>query len=331
MAKSFWKRSTGGDGVLCAYGSGGYHPLYSEDCPCYCYHAIKQRQQASGIGFIDTSGWTCYTLAQLKTLVNAMCAGTYGIPFYGPPASWYGCFVDCSYSGGSSEPTWLPNNYADSATTVDELCALVDAMRCTRTYAHGAPGSGSFGAAPTHMGSDPRNYLHPEYEYLPPLWGLIEGEAEASSHSTWSESVFISLRYLYYYHTYDPGVQDNAYQYDANEYAGDANVSGYMTTSAIKHTTRLYFAIGMPIDTPGFVYTFDACGSGFLQDNYTLIETLTDSYAVTITKNVNSFGFPTAWPTPPPSPGGAGSEGNAYLGCNVKDSLTVTEWDFDPL
>ncbi|MBP7638089.1 MAG: hypothetical protein KBA18_09470, partial [Kiritimatiellae bacterium] len=110
------------------------HGWYCHGCPCApCLKAIEQRQKAKGITtawsagdptnvarLIDTTGGTAYTLTQLKAYVNALCAGTSG------------CFIAGPYTGGVSAPTWLASTYANSATTVDELCALVAAMVYTR-------------------------------------------------------------------------------------------------------------------------------------------------------------------------------------------------------
>ena len=96
-----------------------------------CYLGIKERQRAYGItlpwspsapvnpGRLIRSRHT-YSLAELKDYVNALCTGGNG------------AFIADGYSGGASQPIWLPTTYANSATTEAELCALVQAMRETR-------------------------------------------------------------------------------------------------------------------------------------------------------------------------------------------------------
>lgn len=128
MATGPWRKN--GSISLLVGDTGG--PFWCDHCPCEppCLTAIKERQQAFGLvapNLIDDSGATSYTLAQLKAYVNALCTGASG------------AFIANGYTGGASTPTWLASTYANSATTIPELCALVLAMHETnRTVASGA-------------------------------------------------------------------------------------------------------------------------------------------------------------------------------------------------
>ena len=90
-----------------------------DECPCggctLCQH-IRERQQAypaAGAGLLDCL--VSHTLAEYKDIVN-----------YIAPR-----FLDGTWSAGASAPQYLTNTYANSATTADELKALVADMITT--------------------------------------------------------------------------------------------------------------------------------------------------------------------------------------------------------
>jgi hypothetical protein len=139
-AKYLWRKAGSNHLLVDADG----HPFYCEHCPCSpCQLAIWQRQSAVKNfcgSWINVDG--SYTLDELKAFVNACCAGTDGM------------FVEGPYDGGVDPPAYLPSGYASSATTVDELCALVAAMIYTRVDATLGSRSSRNGVTPDYIDWD---------------------------------------------------------------------------------------------------------------------------------------------------------------------------------
>ncbi len=82
-------------------------------CGADVKEAVAERQEAVGVTPIDTS--KMWSLSELKTKVNDIAPN----------------YIDGTYTGGTSAPTTLSDTYADSASTCDELLALVKDMLTT--------------------------------------------------------------------------------------------------------------------------------------------------------------------------------------------------------
>lgn len=273
-------------------------PWYCEHCPCApCLLAIEQRQKAKGItnpwsagsptnvaNLIDTTGATGYTLDQLKAYVNALCAGTDG------------CFIAGPYSGGASAPTWLAATYANSATTVDELCALVAAMVYTR-----------------------RNTAFTDTEYRTGTFQATLVDAIASFESaSWTVGVYwnyMSGR------TYVNG----SIQYVVHRDAAKMTVTGL--TTDVAHAAKAFVST---YQNANFVWADEGQNFAVATGVYTRQALESFASAAVASRTTAKYGRldgvpPTTLVSDPPP---AFSVGGWYLWADTDKSFWVLEWDF---
>ncbi len=300
MGRTLWRRygtsiiMTGPDGRL----------WYCEHCPCApCLEAIEQRQKAKGITaawssgsptdvtrLIDTTGATSYTLDQLKAYVNALCAGASG------------CFIAGPYSGGASAPTWLANTYANSATTVDELCALVAAMVYTRR-------------AVTLSSHDRLSQFTDTVE---PLSWADAWAGAVAAWPGWSATTEA---------TRAEGWKDGyaSYSYKVRLHRAKNELSCALSTE-IDSTLTFWAQVKKPDTGENIVSVFDAESLGYIEDEYNAAATTAKAATSPRTATVNDSADIPPEPAGPPDPPRLNyKKGWRHVWAS---EFAVIEWDF---
>ncbi|OGV74865.1 MAG: hypothetical protein A3K19_00585 [Lentisphaerae bacterium RIFOXYB12_FULL_65_16] len=299
-------------------------------CCCPCQAAIKERQQAFGITtawssgdphntarLIGTAAEHTYSLAQLKAYVNALCTGASG------------AFIEGPYTGGASVPTWLPATYANSATTIDELCTLVAAMVYTRRGAgvDTTAGMRQLRTSGTVSGT---------------------GESSAAAHAaarvaavnSWTDAAWIDSSEAYPYGTEIADTQLTEQDPPAPPFTGWVTVARARTkltvtgmTTEIAKTADIY-AAGHLYNRYAGTLIFDGEGT-FTDHEYTSVGSFAVSTDAAITTGLIGNNN-----DPPPDYGPGGASWNLYgwqlylSGTAIPDTLVapfaVLEWAFTP-
>ena len=281
------------------------HPWFCPHCPCApCLGAILQRQHAVknfGGTWIDIDG--SYTLDELKAFVNALCAGIDG------------CFVAGPYDGGVNPPTWLPAMYADSATTVDELCALVSGMIYTRVSAALGDRQLRNGVGGNIYQTGTESEMNGWYAVAAAVWNA----------ANWSTDSVPSCRA----HSVGawPIAPAGQWVVGTTREANQLTYSGVWT--GLDHAAKVFMqAQPLPGDwNYGLESIFDSCGTGFIE-GYNLVGTFGgEAIAGHTTDWIDLIDSP-----PPALPFSITEEGyhggtRGFLG-DVGSNFAILEWSF---
>jgi hypothetical protein len=232
---------------------------------------------------IDDSGATEYTLAQLKAYVAACCSEDCD--------TWYGAFISSDeYAGSSSEPSYLPSDYADGSTSVEELCALVSAMTVTRR-------KGYFGyATGAKVGNAVTGIIAP-----PPEYSGVEASAETAFDASSLEGsgyagIYSTL--MLYVRTAD-GVESGAnLQFSPSK----AQTYENLLSTEIYHDVSFYAIMTAMSSTVGDWESaeWDDFGTGMVEDAWNFMGQSVASLSGTAIAEYGPWSLPEsfpAWPT----------------------------------